>query len=112
MADPEALFAAVLDATSDAVLLTDRAGKIRQVNPAFNKLTGFAPGSLIGKDARALFREVNDEEFCAELWSQAPEPRHYPTVRSKHADGRAQVHGLSMTPIHDAAAATPASSSP
>ncbi len=105
MSDPAALFAAVLDATSDAVLLTDRAGNIRDVNPAFNKLTGFAPGALIGKDARELFRDLNDAGFCDELWSDAPAPRHYASVRSKHADGRAQVHGLSMTPIRDDAGA-------
>jgi diguanylate cyclase (GGDEF)-like protein/PAS domain S-box-containing protein len=102
MAEPGRFFSAVLDATGDAVILTDRAGIIRQVNPAFHKLMGFAPGSLIGKDARELFADVNDAGFCDELWSsEAPETRHYTAVRSKHSDGRAQVHGLSMTPIRD-----------
>ncbi len=101
MSDTGALFAAVLEATSDAVLLTDRSGMIREVNPAFNKLTGFAPGALIGKDARELFSYLNDAGLCDELWSDAPAPRHYTSIRSRHADGRAQVHGLSMTPIRD-----------
>ncbi len=102
MAEPGRFFSAVLDATGDAVILTDRAGIIRQVNPAFHKLTGFPPGSLVGKDARELFRDVNDAGFCDELWSaETPETRHYTSVRSKHSDGRAQVHGLSMTPIRD-----------
>ena len=101
MGEPGRFFSAVLDATGDAVILTDRSGIIRQVNPAFHKLTGFAPGTLVGKDARDLFREVNDEGFCEELWSDATETRHYESVRSKHSDGRAQVHALSMTPIRD-----------
>jgi len=35
MANAEALFAAVLDATTDAVMVTDRTGQICRINPAF-----------------------------------------------------------------------------
>jgi diguanylate cyclase (GGDEF)-like protein/PAS domain S-box-containing protein len=105
MAETEALFSAVLDATADAVMVTDRTGVIRRVNPAFGKLTGFEPGALIGKDARELFRDINDVEFCEGLWEESLGPRHYPSVRSKHADGRAQVHALSMTAITDGSGA-------
>ena len=100
MVETEALFTAVLDATADAVMVTDRAGFIRRVNQAFGKLTGFDPALLVGRDARELFRDINDDEFCDELWNEGA-PRHYPSVRSKHADGRAQVHALSMTSIRD-----------
>ncbi len=103
MADADALFAAVLDATADAVMVTDRTGTIRRVNPAFQKLTGFAASALLGKDARDLFRDLNDDDFCDVVWSDTAEQHHYPSVRSKHADGRAQVHALSMTPIRDKA---------
>ncbi len=100
MVETEALFTAVLDATADAVMVTDRAGFIRRVNQAFGKLTGFDPALLVGRDARELFRDINDDEFCDELWNEGA-PRHYPSVRSKHADGRAQVHALCMTSIRD-----------
>jgi diguanylate cyclase (GGDEF)-like protein/PAS domain S-box-containing protein len=103
VADADALFDAVLDATADAVMVTDRLGTIRQINPAFQKLTGFSSPALIGQDARELFRDLNDPEFCDEAWSDDAQQRHYPSVRSKHADGRAQVHALSMTPIRDSA---------
>lgn len=102
MADAEALFAAVLDATADAVMVTDRGGTISRINPAFHRLTGFAPESLVGRNARDLFRDVNSTEFCDELWADGEESRFYPSIRSKHADGRAQVHALNMTPIRDA----------
>ncbi|MGE3474707.1 MAG: putative bifunctional diguanylate cyclase/phosphodiesterase [Rhodospirillaceae bacterium] len=102
MADAEALFAAVLDATADAVMVTDRAGTICRINPAFFRLTGFAADALVGRDARELFRDINSEDFCDELWAEETETRFYPSVRSKHADGRAQIHALNMTPIRDA----------
>jgi diguanylate cyclase (GGDEF)-like protein/PAS domain S-box-containing protein len=103
MVEMEALFSAVLDATADAVMVTDRSGRIRRVNPAFEKLTGFDPATLVGRDARELFAEINDPEFCEDMWVQGEAPRYYPQVRSKHADGRAQVHALSMTSINDQA---------
>lgn len=101
MTSPDALFQAVLDATSDAVMVTDRAGIIRRANTAFTKLTGHALPALEGMNARDLFREYNDEEFCEGLWS-TKERQHYESVRSKHADGKAQLHSLTMTPIRDA----------
>lgn len=102
MADSEALFAAVLDATADAVMVTDQAGMICRINPAFHRLTGFDGDALVGRDARELFAEINSADFCDELWTDGTEPRFYPSVRSKHADGRAQIHALNMTPIRDA----------
>ena len=101
MADAEALFAAVLDATADAVMVTDRTGLICRINPAFNKLTGFGAEALVGRDARELFAGINSPEFCEELWVDGPEARFYPAVRSKHADGHAQLHALNMTPIRN-----------
>ena len=53
-------------------------------------------------DARDLFRDINSDEFCDDLWSEGADTRFYPSVRSKHADGRAQMHALNMTPIRDA----------
>jgi diguanylate cyclase len=102
MTQPDALFQAVLDATSDAVMVTDRAGVIARVNPAFEKLTGHNRETLVGMNARDLFSEHNDEDFCNSLWAKR-ERQHFESVRSKHADGKAQLHSLTMTPIHDAA---------
>ena len=100
MPDTQTLFDAMLEATSDAVMVTDQAGKVMRVNSAFERLTGFAEKDLSGKDATDLFREFNDEEFCDDLWSSdQPDRRDFPSVRSKHADGKAQLHSLSMTPI-------------
>ncbi|MEQ9447950.1 MAG: EAL domain-containing protein, partial [Rhodospirillaceae bacterium] len=49
----------------------------------------------------ALFAEVNEAELCEEIWSPHAEAKHFPSVRSKHADGSAQVHSLSMRSIAD-----------
>ncbi|MBL8631384.1 MAG: EAL domain-containing protein [Rhodospirillaceae bacterium] len=101
MAQPDALFQAVLETTSDAVMVTDRAGIIQRVNPAFEKLTGHSKSQLEGMNAADLFREYNDDEFCSGLWA-GKERQHFDSVRSQHADGRAQLHSLTLTPVaHD-----------
>ncbi|MDX2224913.1 MAG: EAL domain-containing protein [Rhodospirillaceae bacterium] len=101
MAQLDALLRAVLDNTSDAVMVTDRAGVIGEVNPAFEKLTGHGRAELVGLDSRELFRDFNDDGFCDGLWRGTDARRHFDTVRSKHADGSAQSHALTITPIRD-----------
>ncbi len=100
MPDSKALFEAMLSATSDAVMVTDQSGAIAQVNDAFERLTGYTRVELAGKDARTLFEDHNDADFCDGLWAQNNGAiQEYQSVRSKHADGKAQVHSLSMTPV-------------
>ena len=101
MTATETLFAAVLDATTDAVMVTDRDGRIVQINPAFETLTGHSTDTLVGQDARTLFQDVNEPEVCDQLWSAEPEPKQFPTIRSKHADGHAQSHALDIRFIAD-----------
>jgi len=97
----EALFSGVLDATTDAVMVTDRDGVIQRVNRAFEKLTGHKEASLLGLNAKTLFQDVNSPDLCKEIWANRPEPKRFQSVRSVHADGRAQVHDLDMRSIND-----------
>lgn len=100
MPETKALFDAMLNATSDAVMVTGQDGKIVRVNAAFERLTGYTSDALAGSDARELFRDFNDAEFCDALWSATDSSvQSFDSVRSKNADGKAQVHNLSMTPI-------------
>ncbi len=103
MPETTALLNAMLNATSDAIMVTDQDGKIARVNQAFERLTGYTGGDLSGKDARELFKDFNDEDFCNGLWaSENADIQNYDSVRSKHADGKAQLHNLSVTPILNA----------
>lgn len=100
MPETQALFEAMLGATSDAVMVTDKDGKIVRVNAAFERLTGYTGDTLTGSDAQDLFNDFNDAEFCDALWSTNDNmAQNFESVRSKHADGKAQVHSLNMTPI-------------
>ena len=101
MAETDALFEAMLNSTGDAVMITDDGGRIERVNRAFERMTGYRDSDLNGQDARDLFKDFNDEEFCESLWTDADEPMHFDSVRSKHADGKVQLHTLTMSPVRE-----------
>lgn len=60
---------AALDAAADAIVITDRAGTIVWVNPAFSKLTGFTSEEALGRNPRDLVRSGKHEQaFYQDMW--------------------------------------------
>ena len=58
----------ILEATANAVVLTDTAGVIEWVNPAFTRLTGYAEAEAVGQSTRILKSGVQDPSVYADLW--------------------------------------------
>ncbi|NOY62367.1 MAG: EAL domain-containing protein [Gammaproteobacteria bacterium] len=58
-----------LEQTADSVFITNRAGYIEYVNPAFEKITGYSRESVIGKLPTMLKSGKHDRAFYADLWS-------------------------------------------
>jgi len=54
--------------TGNAVLVTDRAGTILWVNPAFTTLTGYTSEDAVGKTPRILKSGKQDTAFYRDLW--------------------------------------------
>src|SRR5262249_10825292 len=63
------LLEAALKAAVDAVMITDRAGVIEWVNPAFTWLTGYALGEAVGQNPRMLKSGAHDDAFYSGLWA-------------------------------------------
>ncbi len=51
------LLKAVIESTSDAIIVTDEQGGIRQVNPAGQRLLGYAERDLLGQPFRRCFQD-------------------------------------------------------
>jgi PAS domain S-box-containing protein len=64
----KALFEMQADATEQAVFITDAAGTIEYVNPAFERTTGYSADEAIGENPRLLKSDQQDEAFYRELW--------------------------------------------
>lgn len=60
---------AALNATANAVMITDTEGRIEWVNPAYSRLTGYSPEEAIGKNPRQLVKSgKHDRAFYKNLW--------------------------------------------
>ncbi|MBF0180847.1 MAG: diguanylate cyclase [Magnetococcales bacterium] len=60
----------VLEHASEAVMVTDAANRIVMVNPAFARITGYAPEEVIGQDPRILQSGRHDSVFYAAMWKE------------------------------------------
>lgn len=52
----------------DAILVTDRDGRIEYVNSAFERMTGYRSGELVGKRPAALKSGTHEADFYRALW--------------------------------------------
>ena len=57
-----------LEAAANAVVITDREGRVTWVNPAFTRLTGYAPAEVLGQTPRFLKSGEHDEAFYRSMW--------------------------------------------
>src|SRR5947207_9586183 len=63
------LQATVLRTADNAIVITDRSGKILWTNPAFSTLTGFSSEEALGQNPRFLKSGMHDSGFYKKLWS-------------------------------------------
>ena len=62
------LQAAALEASPDAISVSDSKGTIIWVNAAFTKLTGYRAEEVIGRNHRILNSGKQDDAFYKEMW--------------------------------------------
>ncbi len=54
--------------THEAITITDEAGVIIEVNPAFSRITGYERGEVLGRNPRVLKSGLHDREFYRHMW--------------------------------------------
>jgi sigma-B regulation protein RsbU (phosphoserine phosphatase) len=62
------LLSNVVEGTADAVIVTDRGGRIEYVNPAFETVTGYTRAEVLGLDPSILKSGAHAREFYHGLW--------------------------------------------
>jgi diguanylate cyclase (GGDEF)-like protein/PAS domain S-box-containing protein len=62
-------FRRYLEQCPDGVLATDREGRIEYVNPAYERLTGYAGGELVGRTPALLKSGMHEADFYRRLWT-------------------------------------------
>jgi PAS domain S-box-containing protein len=97
--------AAAVDQAAEAMLTTDRAGRITYVNPAFTRITGFPSSEAIGRRP-AFLREDADPARLAEMDAALAQGESWGgRLTERRRDGTAVEVDLAVAPLRDATSA-------
>lgn len=94
---------AALEAAANAIIICDRAGYIIWVNPAFTRLTGYAPEEAVGQTMRLLKSGRHDEAFYRRLWDTILAGQVWQgETTNRRKDGSLYVEAQTIAPVCDA----------
>ncbi|HSP64363.1 MAG TPA: PAS domain S-box protein [Pyrinomonadaceae bacterium] len=94
------LQSAALEAAANAIIITDRRGKIVWVNPAFTQHTGYSFEEVRGRNPRLLKSGEQDKAFYQELWGTISAGKVWRnTIINRRKDGSLNHEDLTITPI-------------
>jgi len=92
-----------LEAAANAIMITDDAGIIQWVNPAFTQLTGYNLAEVVGRDTRLLKSGKQAPSFYTELWNTITDGNvWHGELINRHRDGHLYVEEQTITPVRDA----------
>jgi diguanylate cyclase (GGDEF)-like protein/PAS domain S-box-containing protein len=97
-----ALAGAVFDSSPLAIVVTNPAGVIIQVNPAFSQLTGYSNLEAKGNKTNLLRSGRHDHTFYEELWNAILQRGFWNgEIWNRHRNGQIIRHELSITAVFD-----------
>ncbi|MFU8838399.1 MAG: EAL domain-containing protein [Thiohalomonadaceae bacterium] len=86
---------------NDAMMVTDGNSRILSVNPAFEILTGYSEGELIGENPRMFFSDRTSPETLSEMMDSLEKtPSWKGEVWNRHRDGHEYVASLSVRRVN------------
>lgn len=91
---------AALEAAANAVMITDRMGRIVWVNEAFTRLTGWLQEECVGRTPAILRSGSEDRTFYAELWRTILRGDVWQReMVNRRKDGELYVEDQTITPV-------------
>jgi PAS domain S-box-containing protein len=92
--------AAAVEQAADGIVITDLAGKIRYVNPAFTAMTGYTTEAAVGGNPRILKSGRHSPTFYEELWSTIRSGRvWHGEIINRRKDGTLYNEEMQITPV-------------
>jgi diguanylate cyclase (GGDEF)-like protein/PAS domain S-box-containing protein len=93
---------AALEAAANAVMITDRNGRVEWANPAFAELTGWALQEVLGKTPRFLKAGIQSEHLYGQLWETILSGNVWRgEMYNRRKDGVIYVEEQTITPVRD-----------
>lgn len=100
--DSEQRLRLIVEHIADPVMVTDAAARIRSVNPAFTRVTGYQPADLIGQTPRLFASGRHPPAFYAALRAAlAQDGQWRGIIWNRRKDGRLLVQRLSISGLRD-----------
>ncbi|MEJ2722206.1 MAG: SpoIIE family protein phosphatase, partial [bacterium] len=88
--------------TADHWIITDKNGVIRELNPSFERVTGYLEKELIGKTPRILKSGKHDKAFYKNMWDRILTGESYTgVVVNRKKNGELFYEMKTVTPIRD-----------
>ncbi len=89
-----------LESAANAVVITDREGRITWANPSFTSLTGYSLEEAIGQDVRMLRSEQRDQAFDQNQWNTILSGKVWRgEVVNRKKNGRLYTEEVTITPV-------------
>ena len=99
--DEAQLAAQVFHNSSDAMTVADAANNIIAINPAFTRLTGYAPEEIIGKNPNILSSGRQDAYFYQVMWESISATGHWDgELWNRHKNGHIFAEKLTINTIY------------
>jgi PAS domain S-box-containing protein len=96
------LQSAALNAAASAIVITDRAGLVQWVNPAFSDLTGYTAAEAVGRNPRDLKSGRHEEAFYKKLWDTILAGQVWRgEIVNRRKDGSLYTEEQTITPLRD-----------
>ncbi|HVN20772.1 MAG TPA: response regulator [Dongiaceae bacterium] len=97
------LLKAALEATANAVLITNHQGTIEWVNPAFSHLTGYSSDEVVGLTPNFLRSGKHSREFYQHMWTTILAGDVWSgEVTNRRKDGTLYCEEMTITPVRSA----------
>lgn len=94
----------VIQASHEAIVITDAQGAIQSVNPAFTAITGYEAHEALGRNPSMLSSGRHDQAFYQQLWaSLAQDGSWQGEIWNRRKDGSVYPEWLSITAIENEA---------
>ncbi len=92
----------VFNTTHEGIMVSDADNRIKAINPAFSRITGYEPDEVIGKNPSLLSSGRHEDDFYDRMWASIRQSGYWEgEIWNRRKTGETYPEWLSVTVIRD-----------